>query len=740
MEETKDLIAGCPACGCMYKVPPEFRGRTLSCKKCGTPFKLEQPVGAEPEGVPQPKPVPEAKADTVSREDPGLLLGRLIVKYQYASERQVRAALDFQAKGREDGKEKPLGEILVMKGVVSQNQLSCLLSIQQLLEAREVDRRFGMIALRNGFATQQQVDAALAEQKKLFMATKSVKRIGDLLVESGVISQEQRDAILAGQSRMGEVSEGKEEKRAPVDGALKDAFEVTVSEDGLSALITPRAAEASKADPQTIKDVLAAQGITFGIVEDAAMDGYLKQGTRFNVPFKVAEGTPPVPAGEVVVKHHFDTDPLKVGMIKEGGYIDFKDRGSIPQVKEGDLLAEKVLPTDGVPGRDVLGQPIPPPVTKDVKLRGGKGAKISEDGMKVYAAVDGRPELRADGRVYVFSDLEIRGNVDLKTGHVDFQGNVGVSGTVQSGFRVRGGSLTANEILKADIETNGDVVVFGGIIGATVRAGGNLRARYVHEANIEVLGDIVVEKEIIDSRIETSGVCNVRKGHILSCQVQAKKGIEAEQVGSDASRPCTLVVGTNERARSEIERLKQAISLKRDEGKKLEARVKELDQETQKSHQDMGSVAQEQDRAMVKRRTLKEKLEAAKRAGVSDLTEEAERVLQSLDQEIRERDGVLDAFLDTQEKIQEEISELQQAIKTLEEEIPALEDEIASISEWSQADRGNPVVKVHGSIHQYTTVKGLYSTLILPESHNRVNIKEVKTADKQEWKMRLSRL
>ncbi|MBN1103077.1 MAG: DUF342 domain-containing protein, partial [Deltaproteobacteria bacterium] len=562
----------------------------------------------------------------------------------------------------------------------------------------------------------------------------------DLLVESGVIRREQRDAILAGQSRMGEVSKGKEEKRAPEDGALKEAFEVTVSEDGLSALITPRAADASRASPQTIKDLLAAQGITFGIVDDAMLEGYLKQGARFNVPFKVAEGIPPVPAGEVMVKHHFDTDPLKVGMIKEGGYIDFKDRGAIPQVKTGDLLAEKVLPADGAPGTDILGQPILPPVTKDIKLRGGKGTKISEDGMKVFAAVDGRPELRADGRVYVFSDLEIRGNVDLKTGHVEFQGNVVISGTVQSGFRVKGGSLTANEILKADIETNGDVVVFGGIIGATVRAGGSIRARYVHEANIEVLGDIVVEKEIIDSRIETSGVCNVRNGHILSCQVQAKKGIEAGQIGSDASRPCTLVVGTNERARSEIERLKQTISLKKEEWKKLTARVEELDQETQMIHQDMGSVAQEQDRAMVKRRTLKEKLEEAKKSGTSAPIEEAERILHALDQEIRERDGVLEAFLDRQEKIQEEVSGIQRSMQVLEEEIPVLEDEIASVSEWSQADRGNPVVKVHGSIHQYTSVKGLYSTLILPESHNRVSVKEVKTPDKGEWKMRLSRL
>lgn len=725
MGEEKELITGCPSCGSRYRVPPEFRARTLSCKKCGTSFKLGEPVKAE---------IREEKTEPIEAGDPCLLMGNLLIKYRYANQEQIREALAFQVKERKEGRENPLGEILLRKGVITQNQLSCLISIQELVEVRESDFRFGALALQNGFVTQEQIDRALEAQKKVFKEVRTVKRIGDLLVELGAITQEQRDSILKSQGRMEHA--GPEEKK-------EEAFRVIISEDRLSAFLKPRSAQAPGTSMEKLKGLLQAHGITYGIVEDAALEAYLKEGFQEKKPFPVAQGKAPVPAGMVEIRYHFDTDPLKVGTVKEGGYIDFRERGVLPQVKKDDLLAEKVLPTDGVPGVDVMGQPIPPALKGDVRLKGGRGTRISEDGMKLHANVAGMPEIRADGKVYVFSDLDIRGDVDLKTGHVDFEGNIVVSGTVQSGFRVKGGSLTANEILKAEVDITGDLVVFGGIIGAAVRCGGNVRARYIHDAQVEALGDVVVEKEILESRIETSGACHARNGHIRSCHIQAKKGIEAGDVGSEASKPCVLVVGTNDRARNEIERLKRDIALKNEEGKKQEAHQKELEKESLKIHQEMGGVAQEQDRALVQERTLREKTGGVKGANASSQVQEVDKVLEGLQQEIREREKVLEGLLDREEKIAEEVALSQQVVKDLQQEAALLEEEISALTEWSQAEAGHPTLKVYGSLHQYTTIKGLYSTLTLPESHSLVTIKESKVRgpdDKLEWKMRMSRI
>jgi hypothetical protein len=740
MEEEREIISGCPSCGSRYKVPPGFLGKTLSCKKCGTPFKLiESPPNQTKEPI--PKAAADEKTQGIGFDDPCLVIGRLVVKYGYADEGQVREAIAFQAKEKQQGRETSLGEILVAKGMISPDQLKSALSVQELVDARRLDARFGSVAVQNGFAGEKDIDRALEEQKRLFKEKRIIRRIGDILVEAGTMSPEQKEGILERQKRPAEGSPSGEPSRNAASAEPSKGFEIAVSEDGLSASLSWKSELQARPGLDDIKAALAACGICYGLADDRSIDAILK-GEQGNGPFKIAQGMAPAAGGAAIIRHHFNTDPLKVGEIKEGGTIDFRERGPVPQVKEGDLLAEKAFPDDGIPGVDIYGRGVAPPVSRDVKLRHGKGTRISEDGTKLYAAAEGRPELRADGKVYVFSDLEIDGNVDLKTGHVDFNGNVVVSGSVQSGFRVKGGSLTANEILKAEVETVGDVAVFGGIIGAKIRAGGNVRARYIHDADIEALGDIVVEKEIIETRIETSGICSLKKGHILSSQIQAKKGIEASQVGSDSSRQCLLTVGTNERARNEIERLKGSILAKKQEKKGLEGRVQELEREAQGIQSRVGVLAQQQDRALVNKRKLSAKMDEVRKLGAPDQADAVKKLLESLDQEIGETEKSLDAFLENQDKLAAHISTAQQESRRLDEEVAAMEDEIGSIAEWAQGDRGSPFVKVSGSIYQYTSVKGMYASMILPETHSRVTIKEIKarTADgKAEWKMKISR-
>jgi uncharacterized protein (DUF342 family) len=740
MGEEREIISGCPSCGCKYKVPLGFEGRTLTCKKCGNPFRLTKLSGTTSKNTIPRTAAGGEKSQGIGVDDPCLVMGRLAVKYCYADEAQVREALAFQARERQQGRERPLGEILVEKGMISQDQLECIVSVQRLVETRQLDSRFGTLAVQNGFAREADIEKALEEQKRYFKEKRTVKRIGDILVEAGIMSPEQKEGILERQKRLGLGPEN--EPGSPETAAEPPkGIEVTVAEDGLSAAVAIKPDHGS-VDVGDVKAALAARGVCYGIADDRTLDLFVS-GEQGKGPFKAAQGMAPVPGGEATIRHLFNMDPLRVGEIKEGGNIDFRERGPVPQVRKGDLLAEKVYPDDGIPGVDVFGKELPPPVNKDVKLRQGKGTRISDDGMKLYADTDGRPEVRADGKIYVFSDLEIDGDVDLKTGHLDFQGNIVVAGAVQDGFRVKGGSLTANEILRAEIETTGDVAVFGGIIGATIRCGGHVRARYIHDARIEALGDIVVEKEIIDSKIETCGVCSVKKGHVLSCHIQAKKGMEAAEIGSDSSRQCILVVGTNERARGEVERLKGLIQEKNQEKKGLDGEIQDLERESMKIHSQIGTLAQQQDRALVNKRKLTAKVDEIKKINASGQLEAAEKLLEKLEQEIREREELLDTHLESQEKLSDQISKIQEESRRLGGEIAAVEEEISSIAEWAQADRGNPYVRVSGSINQYTSVKGIYASLILPETHKGVLIKEIRVRgadDKPEWKMKITRV
>jgi len=521
------------------------------------------------------------------------------------------------------------------------------------------------------------------------------------------------------------------------------AFDLTVSEDKLEAYICPGGPVPDEISFSDIKELVAMKGIKCGIVDDTVITEYLKNRPIWKKPWKIAEGKAPEPARDAEVKYYFDTDPSKIGTLKKGGIIDFKERGEIPQLKKGDLIAEKFPGMEGTPGIDVFSNTIPVPKPKDIKLRCGKGAEKSEDGLKVFAKVDGRPEISFDGKVLVLSELKISGDVGLETGHIEFAGNIDVCGSIQDGFRVTGGSLSAKEILKAEIDIDGDIVVFEGITGAHIKTGGNIRAKHVRASHIEALGDVVVENELLNSRIESSGACLIKRGKIFSSSISARKGIEANEIGSETSNPCTLVVGLDERTRNEIDKIKDQIALKKEDHKKHKALVDKLQEEAKRIEKETGELAQVQDRAMVEQRTLKEEMEAQKKANNSEQLARTEVLIKDLDSTISQTEKRLKPLFDKQDQITEKITGFQDEIKNSEEEIKELLDEIEFLSEWSRKEKGLPVVKVYGTIFSHTTISGLHSSGVLKENMNYVSIREIKTSDPDsgvKWKMKISRL
>ena len=99
-----------------------------------------------------------------------------------------------------------------------------------------------MIAVKNDFATQEDIEHALMEQKKSYEKTKTVKMIGDILVETNVMTRDQCDAILKKQQRFEEIDITEPETPempGPPRSSINDAyFELTFSEDKLNAFFS----------------------------------------------------------------------------------------------------------------------------------------------------------------------------------------------------------------------------------------------------------------------------------------------------------------------------------------------------------------------------------------------------------------------------------------------------------------------------------------------------------------------
>ena len=360
MDNEKKEIIFCPICNCRYQVPLKFNKKKVHCKQCGREFTITFPSSpAHDSSLPEDP----AKVDDlieISVDDPLLILGQLAVKFGFINQGQLQQIIGEYCRSKETGDESQTGRLLVERGLISENQLSFILAVQGFKVTRETDCKFGHLAIKNNFASPKDVEWALKEQKRIFSETKAIALIGDILVQKGIITPVQREAILLVQKRLKASGEEAEEEEKPEEQPpFESEYDITVSEG--NAYIFPKVDEPGKTTLEDIKNLLAAKRVVFGLVDDQAIAGYLQDRLSQKQPWLIAESKPPDLGRKAEILYHFETDPFKTGVVRAGGTIDFKDRGAIPQVQAGDLIAEVIPGEPGTPGTNVFGQPIPCP-------------------------------------------------------------------------------------------------------------------------------------------------------------------------------------------------------------------------------------------------------------------------------------------------------------------------------------------------------------------------------------------
>lgn len=720
MQEKDFCITICPSCQSRYRVSCQRIGEKVTCRKCGNRFEV-----ATGSAVPHYP-----------------IIGKLAVRNRLISVRQLDEAISIQQTRAQAGNKTPIEKILIDRAVLSSAQLDFLRSEMRYRQERAIGKKFGLIAIKNGFASKENVERALQIQAEEFRKTQHVPPIGDLLVESGAISEQQRDVIRVKQQHLDKsthrfdkkVSEKKE--TAGCDTKNDGPFVLTVSDDRMEAYIQFAGPAPAPVSIETLKDFLKANDITYGIASDSAIKQFLEHGGVQEEKFKIAEGTPPKPGKGASIHYHFDTEYLRVGAIGSGGHIDFKERGEVPQVKKGDLLAEKIPAEKGEPGIDVYGNSVPAAGANDIELRCGMGAQLSEDFLKIFAQGDGQPKISFEGKISVLPELKIAGDIGLETGHVVFDGNIAVSGIIQSGFRVEGNDVSAMEILGAEIKAAGDVHVAGGIIGAKLDTRGSVTAKFIKGAKVSGYGNIIVEKEIIDSDILISGACRVPEGKIISSVIAARRGIEAADVGTSVSDPCKLKVGVEDHIRRELKGIKNAIGRRKEGLEELNARSRLLEREDQELHKKITVLAQVQDRAIIKQRTLRKEMIDFEKKGENDRFAETRHECEKLDHAAKKAGAEISELFEKQDQQSTHMDDVQKNIKSVEKEIGALEDEKMAILEWSHREKRFPVLRTSGSIYGGTRISGIHSSITLKETISKSILREVKT-NNHEWEMRV---
>jgi len=510
------------------------------------------------------------------------------------------------------------------------------------------------------------------------------------------------------------------------DRIFDDYFEISISETHTKAYIK-RIKEYNSRDPQPglsdLLDMLKLNQISYGIVHDDAIENWMSESDVEKIV--IAKGKIPVYGQDGQIKFNFKTDFKNPGKINEDGSIDFRERGDIPYIKKGTLLAEKIFPKEGKPGISVFGTPIPVDEAVDPVFTAGSGTELSEDGRLIHAAVDGQPHVDALGSISVNPELVIAGDVDYETGNIDFSGNIIVKGTIKEGFSVKGINLTAKEVKGATLDLSGDLDISTGITDATISTHGNIYAKFINHSNIMGFGDLFISKEIIDSNIIISGSCQNPTGHIISSQITAKMGIDACNIGTSSSQPAKIKVGIDGHIETLKKQIVNALEISAGKSNLIKDDIKELEIKDRELYRQISEKGSIQDNVQLEIKELKTSLPEFEKANNSAKVQLTSNNIKKLLVTAKETELELNTIFKTQDRIVNKIEQLKNQINRMKEKNKTLMLEKKALKEFSKKDKPLAVVTVAKTITQNTIIKGPHASIVLGDDISRCRIQEL---------------
>ncbi|HAV42711.1 TPA: hypothetical protein DCX15_01660 [bacterium] len=323
---------------------------------------------------------------------------------------------------------------------------------------------------------------------------------------------------------------------------------------------------------------LKAKGVVAGIKEDLLRQAIEEE--RFSTPILIAEEISMQKPEEVGIEYKFRIEQ-KLNLVEdEMGRIDFRELGLIQNVRAGQVLARKRMGTStGRPGKRITGETIhiPPPV--DLRFPAGKNTVVSEDGLELLAAIDGLVVF-SNERVNVEPLYEVKGDVDLSTGSIDFFGSVDITGNVLDGFRViaEGDIQIRGGVGKSFIRAQGSVVVGAGIQGgreAEIRTGKDLICKFIENAKVESKGSVIVTQEIMHSFVDADERIEITTGRglVVGGQLRAGKEIVVKSIGSRVGTSTVVEVGVRPRLRQQLLNLERMFEKGHQHLKKLKVDI-----------------------------------------------------------------------------------------------------------------------------------------------------------------------
>lgn len=246
---------------------------------------------------------------------------------------------------------------------------------------------------------------------------------------------------------------------------------------------------------------------------------------------------------------------------RQDGSVDLLDFGAIPSVEAGTSLMHLEPPTPGSPGFTVTGQTLPTVPGRPAKFVAAEGVELAADQLHILAARAGMP-VEIPGGIRVDNVYQIK-QVNLETGHVEFDGSVIVHGDVCEMMKVvaTGDVIVGGSVQSARIEAGGDLTVRNGVIGhqrtdedelfnsedltCELLANGRMQLGYAQYARLKSGRGIYVDKQLLHCLITTAtelviGKEGARNSNLIGGIARVRERVVCGNYGTDAFVPTQI--------------------------------------------------------------------------------------------------------------------------------------------------------------------------------------------------------
>ena len=369
------------------------------------------------------------------------------------------------------------------------------------------------------------------------------------------------------------------------------SWKLHVSEDLIEARLETRpfAGQGTPLDADAVIAAIQEAGIQRG--EEERIRAIVAQcnsgGSVIGKDALVAKGIPPVAPVEGRIEFLVSFEKVRLMDLDDEHAVDWKNLWRVPVVHVGDAIARVHLPSEGRPGIDVYGKPLLPRCPIPFNVKYGEGVVLSESeeegGAEVITAREIGQPVFLNETLDVLPVLRLLGDVDIKSGDIEFIGSVVVCGSITDGFSVKAGRdvVVDGSVFNARVEAGGSCIVRCGIVGklCEVRAVEDVRAGFVEYgkvvsgANIEILGYTLFAALEASKSVFVQG--RNRRG-IIGGTTVAGVMIKTLSAGS-AKEPKTLLeAGRDVAGSAKIEKMKKQLNEMEEITAKIERSIHSL--------------------------------------------------------------------------------------------------------------------------------------------------------------------